>query len=63
MLQYSQENTCVGGLFNKVAGLQGSSFIKKRIQNRCFPVNNAKFLKTLFYKTPPVATSGLIKMI
>ena len=32
-------------LFNKVAGLQGN-YIKKRIQHRCFPVNNAKILGT-----------------
>ena len=24
---------------------------------RCFPVNSAKFLRTLFYRTPPVAAS------
>ena len=28
--------------------------LKKRLQQRCFPVNFAKFL---FYRTPPVATS------
>ena len=31
--------------FNKVAGL---NFIKKRLQHRCFPVNNAKFLTAAF---------------
>ena len=36
-------------LFNKVAGLQA----KKRSQDRCFPVNFAKLLRNLFYKTPP----------
>ena len=33
--QYSQENTCVGGL-------QGCNFIEKRLQHSCFPVNIAK---------------------
>ena len=33
-------------LFNKVAGLQTSNFIKKRLQYRCFPVNFTKFLGT-----------------
>ena len=28
--------------FNKVAGLQTYNFIKKRLQNRCFPVTFAK---------------------
>ena len=37
ILQYSQENTCVGVLFN----------VKKRLQHM-FPVNIAKFSKTAF---------------
>ena len=46
--QYSQENTCVGGIsflikmyFNKAY-----NFIKKRLQRRCFLGNIAKFLRT-----------------
>ena len=39
--QYSQENNCV---FNKFGSLQACSFIKKRLQDRCFLVNIAKFL-------------------
>ena len=30
-------------LFDKVAGLKASNFIKKRLQHRRFPVNIAKF--------------------
>ena len=33
-------------LFNRVAGLKASSFIKKRLQHSCFPLNIAKFLRT-----------------
>ena len=45
-------------LFNKVAGLKASSFIKKRLQHSSFPVKKANFLRTaFFYKTPPVAAS------
>ena len=33
-------------LFNKVAGLHACSFIKKRLQHRCFPMNTARFLRT-----------------
>ena len=33
-------------LFNKVAGIQASNFIKKRLQHKFFPVKIAKFLKT-----------------
>ena len=36
-------------LFNKVAGLKSSSFIKKRVKNRCFPVNIAKFLRIAIF--------------
>ena len=36
-------------LFNKVAGLQGCNFIKKRFQHRYFPVNIMKFLWTNFF--------------
>ena len=31
------------------------NFIKKRLVNKCFPVNIAKFLKIIFYRTPPVS--------
>ena len=31
-------------LLKNVAGLKACNFIKKRPQNRCFPVNIAKFL-------------------
>ena len=33
-------------LFNTVAGLEACDFIKKIFQHRCFPVNNAKLLRT-----------------
>ena len=32
--QISQENTCVGSLFNKAAGPQACNFIKKRLKHR-----------------------------
>ena len=34
---------------NKVSGLKSGSLIKKRLQHRCFPVKNAKFLRAAFY--------------
>ena len=40
--QYSQENTCVGVSFNKVAG-------RKKLQHRCFLVNVVKFLRTPYF--------------
>ena len=42
--QYSQENSCAGSLFNKAFNL------KKRLQDRCFPVNITKFLRTPILK-------------
>ena len=36
-------------LFNKVAGLLTSNFIKKWLKRRCFPVNVANFLRTAFF--------------
>ena len=37
---------------NKVIGLEPATLLKKRLWHRCFPVNLAKFLRTLFYRTP-----------
>ena len=45
----SQKKTSVlKFLFNKVAGLKASNFIKKRLQRSCFPVKFAKFLGISF---------------
>ena len=35
-------------LFDKATGLHVSNFIKKRLQQLCFPLNIAKFLRTVF---------------
>ena len=42
-MQISQQSTCVGVFFNKVADPQNSNFIKKRLQHRFFLVKFAKF--------------------
>ena len=36
-------------LFNKVVGLKAWSVIKNRLQQRCFSVKFAKFLRTTFF--------------
>ena len=37
-----------------------TTLLKKRLWDRCFPVNFAKFSRTLvFQRTPPVAASGI----
>ena len=33
---------------NKIAGLKTGNFIKKKLHNKCFPVNIAKFLRAVF---------------
>ena len=40
---YLQETPVLEFFFNKVAGLQAYSIIKKRLQDRCFSVNIGKF--------------------
>ena len=37
-----------GLVFNKLAGLRSGTLLKKRLWYECFPVNFAKFLRTLF---------------
>ena len=45
-LQYSKENACIG-VFSVI---QTCNFIEKRRQNRCFPLNIAKLLRTPILK-------------
>ena len=45
-LQHLRKTPVLESLFNKFAGLKTCNFIKKRLQQRCFPVNIAKFLRT-----------------
>ena len=45
-------------LFNKIPGLKACSFIKKRIQHRCFPVNTVKLLRTHFEEHLRMAASA-----
>ena len=47
ILKTSQENTCVPeSLYNKVASLRPATLFKKRLCQRCFPVNFIKFIRT-----------------
>ena len=48
ILLNSLENTCVSLFLNKFAGLRPATLLKKRLWHRCFPVNFAKLLITLF---------------
>ena len=40
------KHLCQSFFFNKTAGLQPATSLKKKLWHRCFPVNFAKFLKT-----------------
>ena len=45
-------------LFNRVVGIHAWNIIEKRLRHKRFPVNIAKCLRTPFYRTSLVATSG-----
>ena len=51
ILQISQDNTCVGAFFNKVA-VKSLFLLKKRLWRRYFSVNFAKYLRKHFYRKP-----------
>ena len=44
--KFHRKTPVLESLFNKVAGLQGCNFIRKRLQHRGFPVKFAKFFRT-----------------
>ena len=47
-----------------VAALKVCTFVKKKLQHSCFPVNIAKNLRTpVFYRTPLVAFSALYRLL
>ena len=44
--KFHRKTIVLKSIFNRVAYLQGCSFIKKRLQHRCFPVEFTQFLRT-----------------
>ena len=44
-----RKTSVLESLFSKVVSLEAWNVIKKRLQHRCFPVNIAKFLRTVFF--------------
>ena len=63
----SHQRFCKKGVlrnFTKITGkhlcqsLRPATLLKKRFWHRCFPVNFAKFLRTPFFRTPPVANEN-----
>ena len=51
--KFTGKHLCQSLFFNKVASLRPATLLKKRLWDRCFSVNFAKFFRTLFYRTPP----------
>ena len=49
-LIFTEKHLCWSLFFNKNAGYQSCSFIKKRLQHRCFLVDIAKLLRTAIFK-------------
>ena len=52
------KHLCQSLFFNKVAGLRSANLLKMSLWHRYFPVNFAKFLRTLFLRSPLVAVSA-----
>ena len=52
-------------MFLKIGAPKNSAifWIKKRLQDMYFSINIAKFLKQLFYRTPPVAAVAFFKKV
>ena len=51
--KFTGKHMCQSLFFNNVAGLRPATLLKKEVWYRCFlPVNLAKFLRNLFYRTP-----------
>ena len=51
--KFTGKDLCKSLFFNKVAGLRAATLLKKKLQHRYFPVKFIKFLRNLFYRTPP----------
>ena len=52
--KFIEKRLCWSLFLNKFAGLRPETLLKKTLRHRCFPVNFAKFLRTLSV-THPVA--------
>ena len=48
VLRNTGKHLCRSLFFNKVTGLRPATLLKRRLWHRCFSVNFAKFLRTLF---------------
>ena len=51
--KFTGKDLCQSLFFNKATGLRPATLLKKKLWRRCFPVNFAKFLRTLFLQNTP----------
>ena len=56
--KFTGKHLCQSLFCNKVTGHRPATLLRKRLWHRYFPVNFTKFLRSPFYRTPPVAASG-----
>ena len=51
---------CAQKLFARFFRLDPQNYVKKRLQNMCFPINFVTFLRRYFYRTPRIG--AVLKM-
>ena len=51
--KFTGKDLCQGLFFNKVTVLRRATLLRKKLWRRCFPVNFAKFLSSLFLQSTP----------
>ena len=56
-IKFTGTHLCQSLFFNKVAGLRPATLLKKRLCQRCFPMNFMKFLRTPFLQNTYVCVS------
>ena len=49
--KFTGKHLCQSLFLNNVAGLRQATLLKQRLWHRCFPLNFAKFLRTLFLQS------------
>ena len=57
-VKFTGKHLCQSLFFNKVTGLRPATLLKTRPWCRCFPVNFATFLRTLFFTEHPWTTAS-----
>ena len=61
--KFTGKRLCQSLFFNRVSGLRPATSLKKRLWHRCFCMNFAKFLRTLFYRTLLCDCLGILELL